>query len=129
MTTTKKGDSKPASATPRPQVAKQTSESQAKAKPQSPGATTKGPSKTPKPATDAKQLSALDAAAKILSESNGPMTTGEMIDSMAAKGYWKSPGGKTPAATLYSAILRELKSKGKDARFTKSERGKFALNK
>jgi hypothetical protein len=52
-----------------------------------------------------------------------------MIDAMAKKGYWTSPGGKTPAATLYSAILREISTKGKDARFTKTERGKFAISK
>jgi len=46
---------------------------------------------------------------------------------MAAKGYWTSPAGKTPGATLSSAILRELKMKGTDARFRKTERGKFAL--
>jgi hypothetical protein len=48
---------------------------------------------------------------------------------MAEKGYWASPGGKTPQATLYSAILRELKAKGKEARFKKADRGKFAANK
>lgn len=46
-----------------------------------------------------------------------------MIKTMAEKGYWTSPGGKTPAATLYSAILREISTKGKDARFKKTERG------
>ena len=34
-----------------------------------------------------------------------------------------------PAATLYSAILRELQTKGNDARFKKTERGKFAVGK
>jgi hypothetical protein len=48
---------------------------------------------------------------------------------MAEKGYWTSPGGKTPAATLYSSILREIGTKGKDARFKKTERGKFAISK
>jgi hypothetical protein len=48
-----------------------------------------------------------------------------MIEAMGKKGYWTSPGGKTPHATLYSAILRELKAKGKEARFKKTERGKF----
>jgi hypothetical protein len=52
------------------------------------------------------------------------MTCQEMIDAMAAKGYWASPGGKTPSATLYSAILREL-TKGAESRFVKTERGKF----
>jgi hypothetical protein len=77
--------------------------------------------------TDGK-LSALDAAAKVLSESKDPMTTKEMIEAMSTKGYWTSPGGKTPHATLFSAILRELKAKGKDARFKKTERGKFTCN-
>jgi hypothetical protein len=75
--------------------------------------------------TKSKKTSALDAAAKVLGESGGPMTTKEMIEAMAKKGYWTSPGGKTPAATLYSAILREIKTKGKEARFKKTERGKF----
>jgi hypothetical protein len=38
-------------------------------------------------------------------------------------------GGATPAATLYSAILREIKAKGKESRFVKTERGKFGLAK
>ena len=88
-----------------------------------------------KPATKAavpkkdKKMSALDAAAKVLSESKEPLRCKEMIEKMEAKGYWKSPGGKTPHATLYSAILREINTKGKDARFKKMERGLFAVNK
>jgi hypothetical protein len=74
------------------------------------------------------KLSALDAAAKVLGETKEPMTTKQLIEVMAAKGYWKSPGGATPHATLYSAILRELVAKGKDARFKKTDRGKFAAN-
>ncbi len=73
-----------------------------------------------------KKPSALDAAAKVLAEEGRPMTCKEMITAMAAKGYWSSPGGQTPDATLYSAILRELATKGDQARFTKTERGKFA---
>ncbi len=73
-----------------------------------------------------KKVGCLDAAAKVLGESEQAMTCKEMIDAMAAKGYWTSPGGKTPQATLYSAILREITTEGKDARFTKTERGKFA---
>ena len=74
----------------------------------------------------AKKTSALDAGAKLLASSKTPMTTKEMIEALAAKGLWKSPGGKTPDRTLYSAILREIGTKGKDARFKKTERGKFA---
>jgi len=85
--------------------------------------------KDPKSAAAAEQpkkLSALDSAARVLTESGQAMNCQEMVAAMAAKGYWSSPGGKTPSATLYSSILRELKTKGADARFRKTERGKFA---
>ena len=55
-----------------------------------------------------------------------PMNAKELIEAMAAKALWTSPGGKTPHATLYSAIIREISAKGKDARFVRKERGKFA---
>ena len=54
------------------------------------------------------------------------MTTQEMIGVMAIKGYWSSPGGKTPAATLYSALQREIDTKGEQARFLKAAPGRFA---
>jgi len=73
----------------------------------------------------AKKLSAIDAAAKVLATAKEPMNCKELIEAMAAKKLWTSPGGKTPHATLYSAILREIQTKGKDARFKKAERGKF----
>lgn len=73
------------------------------------------------------KLSQLDAAVKVLGEAGTPMTTKAMIEAMAAKGYWTSPGGATPAQTLYSAILRELQKKGAEARFTKVDRGQFTL--
>jgi hypothetical protein len=47
---------------------------------------------------------------------------------MATQGLWESPGGKTPSATLYSAIIREIATKGKDSRFVKKDRGTFAAN-
>ena len=84
-------------------------------------------SKAAKAVERPKKLSALDAAARVLGESGQAMNCQEMIEAMAAKGYWSSPGGKTPSATLYSSILRELKTKGGEARFRKTERGKFAL--
>jgi hypothetical protein len=75
----------------------------------------------------AKKPSALDAAAKVLGEAGTAMTCKEMIDAMAAKGYWSSPGGKTPDATLCSAILREITVKGGESRFVKTAPGRFAL--
>ncbi len=73
-----------------------------------------------------KKLSALSAAAKVLAASKEPLNAKQMIEAMATKKLWTSPGGKTPHATLYSAIVREIKTKGKDSRFKKSGRGKFA---
>lgn len=73
------------------------------------------------------KLSAIDAAAKVLGETKDPMNAKGMIEAMSAKGYWTSPGGKTPWATLYSAILAEITKKGKESRFKKTDRGHFAL--
>ena len=66
----------------------------------------------PRAKAESKRMSAIDAAAKVLADSGTPMTTKEMIEAMAAKKLWTSPGGKTPHATLYSAILRECATKG-----------------
>ena len=76
----------------------------------------------------AKKLSAIDAAAKVLMDTKQAMTCKELIEAMAAKKLWTSPGGKTPSATLYSALTREINTKGSDSRFKKTERGKFAAN-
>ena len=92
--------------------------------------TTTKPKKTRKAKTPAepkpKKLSALNAAARVLSETGQTMTCQELITAMAAKGYWTSPGGQTPEATLYSAVIREIAKKGAASRFKKTERGKFA---
>jgi hypothetical protein len=80
------------------------------------------PAKTKK----AKKVGALDAAAQVLAASKEPMNCKEMIEAMAAKALWTSPGGKTPWATLYSAIIREIALKGKESRFVKKDRGQFA---
>lgn len=88
----------------------------------------KKPAKTKKtkPTTE-KKMSALDAAAKVLGDSKEPMATKAMIEAMSAKGYWTSPGGQTPHATLYAAMLREIIVKGSESRFAKTDKGRFAL--
>ena len=75
----------------------------------------------------AERLSALDAAERVLKENKKPMHAGELIDEMAAKKYWESPEGKTPTATLFAAMLREIAVKGDDSRFAKMDRGLFGL--
>ncbi len=79
----------------------------------------------PKP----KRVSALDAAAQVLAQAEKPMRAQELIAAMAEKGLWKSPAGKTPASTLYAAMLREAAAKGSDSRFRKVDRGLFASSK
>jgi restriction system protein len=68
----------------------------------------------------------LSCALRVLQEEARPLNCPEMVKIMLEKGYWKTDG-KTPAATIYSAILMEIKKKGADARFRKTERGKFEL--
>ncbi len=72
------------------------------------------------------KLSGLDAAAQILAKAKEPMGCKDMVEQAIAKELW-SPGGKTPHATLYAAIIREISRKGKDARFKKVDRGRFQL--
>ena len=74
-----------------------------------------------------KRVSALDAAAQVLAKAEKPMRAQELIAAMAEQGLWSSPAGKTPHATLYAAMLREITAKGKEARFTKVDRGLFAV--
>ncbi len=76
-----------------------------------------------------KRLSALDAAAQVLAKAGKPMRAHELIAAMAEQGLWKSPAGKTPHATLYAAMLREIGAKGDAARFRKVDRGMFVVNK
>jgi len=115
----------PKKAAPKKKASAAKSAAKASAKKASPkGATAKA--KKPK---GERKPSALDAAARVLGENGQPMASKEMIEAMAQKGYWKSPGGKTPAATLYAAILREIQAKGKDARFKKTDRGLFTITK
>ena len=104
---------------------KTTTKAAAKKAPAKKATAKKTPAKKPAKAT---KLSALDAAAKVLATAKQPMNAKELIEAMAKKKLWTSPGGKTPHATLYAAILREINTKGKDARFKKTERGKFAIN-
>jgi len=69
----------------------------------------------------------LDAAVQVLKTAGGgPLGCKEMVERMLAKGLWQTKG-KTPAATLYAAIIREIAKKGAGSRFRKEGRGQFAL--
>jgi len=71
-------------------------------------------------------LSGLDAAAKVLEEAGEPLSCKAIVERAFGAGYWQSEG-KTPAATIYAAILREMQKKGDESRFVKAGRGLFAL--
>ena len=93
---------------------------------------TAAPSKSaPKeaPAKTPKRLGVLSAAHQVLGASPEPMTCQELIEAMATQKLWSSPNGKTPAQTLYAAVIREIKAKGAESRFAKTERGKFEARK
>jgi len=82
--------------------------------------------KTPAPKKANGKVSQLDAAVQVLKAKGEPMNCKAMVEAMLAKKLW-STDGKTPAATLYSAILREITTKGSEARFKKTDRGHFTL--
>lgn len=82
------------------------------------------PKAEPKP----RRVSALDAAADVLRKADRAMASKDLIAAMAEQGLWQSPNGKTPHATLYAAILREITAKGDAAQFRKVDRGQFVYN-
>jgi hypothetical protein len=95
-----------------------------KAEPSAKSAKAKKPAGEQKP----KRVSALDAAAQVLAEAEKPMRAQELLAEMAEQGLWKSPGGKTPHATLYAAMMREARDKGATSRFSKVDRGLFTFD-
>lgn len=71
-------------------------------------------------------MSGLDAAAKVLADAGEPLNCKTIVERAIEKGLWKSDG-KTPAATVYAAIIREIAKKGDASRFAKTERGRFTF--
>jgi hypothetical protein len=62
----------------------------------------------------------------VLCEAGEPLNCAEMVKRMLEKDLWQT-GGKTPASTIYAAILREINTKGGQSRFKKTDRGLFSL--
>ena len=95
-----------------------------------PKGTTAKAAAEPKPRKKAERkdgtMSGLDAAAKVLADAGEPLGCKTIVERAIEKGYWKT-GGKTPSATVYAAILREIQKKGDASRFAKADRGMFTL--
>ena len=73
-----------------------------------------------------RKLSGLDHAAQVLAESKKPLNAKTIAERTIAAG-WETKGA-TPHATLYAAMIREIKAKGENSRFKKTDRGLFASN-
>ncbi|OHB60908.1 MAG: hypothetical protein A2Y12_10205 [Planctomycetes bacterium GWF2_42_9] len=87
---------------------------------------TKTPTVTIADQPKTKKTGGLSAAFMVLSDAGQPLDCQEIVKQMLDKGIWKT-GGKTPAFTLHAAISREIKVKGPESRFVKTERGKFTV--
>lgn len=74
-----------------------------------------------------KKLSMLDAAAIVLRD-GGKWRSKALVAEMSARGLWQSQRGKTPEATLYASMTREILRRP-DARFRIAGRGLFAASK
>jgi hypothetical protein len=78
------------------------------------------PAKERKPAAPRKSLA--NAAILVLSMVKEPMSAKAIVEKATADGLYEPGDGKTPEATLYSAMLRDKK-----ARFHKADRGVWTL--
>ncbi len=108
-----------------PTGAKGRPKSAAKAK-SKPAATRANPRQPGREAVKPKRVGLLDAATQILAKVKEPMSCQTIVEHVIAQKLWSSKG-KTPHATLYAGMTREIAKKGKDARFKKTGRGRFAL--
>ena len=72
-----------------------------------------------------RRLSLLNAALEVLKSDSAALTTRDMVSEAKSRGLWSPGTGKTPEQTLYSAIMREIKTKGDASRFVKDARGHF----
>ena len=68
----------------------------------------------------------LAAAVEVLRDADEAMSAKAIVTAALGRGLW-STNGKTPEATLYAAIIREIAKKGDGSRFRKAARGRFEL--
>jgi len=72
-----------------------------------------------------KKVSGLDAAYRVLSESDRPMKAKEIIETAMRNGYCDLKGA-TPDLTISAAIQRDIKTRNENSRFVKAGKGLFA---
>ena len=72
-------------------------------------------------------MRALDAAAAILEEADGPLHYREITERMITKELWNTEG-KTPWNTVSARIAVDIRDRGPASRFVRVSRGRFVLN-
>jgi hypothetical protein len=75
----------------------------------------------------APRKSLTNAAILVLAESKVPMNAKAIVEAATTNGCFTPGAGKTPWATLYSAMLVEARDDGDKARFRKAHRGLWEL--
>ena len=73
-------------------------------------------------------MNSLDAVEAILEEANQPLHYKDITDRILAKGLWFTEG-KTPEATINAQLAVNIKKRGNDSRFQRTDKGVFALRK
>jgi hypothetical protein len=86
-------------------------------------AATKTPATKKATAKRSASPSGLNLAAKVLADAGEPLGSKEIAKRVIAAGW--TTKGKTPHATLYAAMSREITVKGSASRFAKAGRGLF----
>ena len=74
------------------------------------------------------EAATLKQAEQVLAEAGEPLGCQEIVKRMLDQGLWAT-SGKTPHATIYSALLRDLQKNGEGSRFRKVDRGRFTVAK
>ena len=94
-----------------------------------PAGTKNTKTKPTKPVSKRQGMSMLDAAGVVLAKAKDskPHSCKELIEEMAKKKLWVSPGGATPHQTLAAGLVTEISKKGNQSRFKKVAPGQFAL--
>jgi hypothetical protein len=76
-----------------------------------------------KPGAPRKSL--VSAAVLVLAGASAPMNAKAIVEAATTSGWYMPGAGKTPHATLYSAMLRDAREA--EARFRKADRGTWEL--
>ena len=79
-----------------------------------------------KPSDTQAKKGCLAAAVEVLKDAKEAMSAKAIVTVAIERGLWTT-SGKTPEATLYAAIIREIAKKGDGSRFRKAARGRFEL--